>query len=47
MAADHTALVRGLEAQGPDVLREHLRESAAALLRDAGRMRPEGTSARR
>ncbi len=30
MAADHAALVRGLERDGPAVLREHLRESAAA-----------------
>ena len=44
MAADHAALVRGLERDGPDVLREHLRESAAALVaaaeRDAGRRGP-------
>jgi DNA-binding GntR family transcriptional regulator len=32
MAADHVALVRGLERAGPDVLREHLAESAAALV---------------
>jgi DNA-binding GntR family transcriptional regulator len=32
MAADHAALVRGLERDGPAVLREHLGESAAALL---------------
>lgn len=32
MAADHAALVRGLERDGPTVLREHLRESAAALM---------------
>ena len=32
MAADHTALVRGLERDGPAVLREHLGESAAALV---------------
>jgi DNA-binding GntR family transcriptional regulator len=32
MAADHVALVRGLERDGPTVLREHLRESAAALV---------------
>jgi len=37
MAADHAALVAGLESDGPDVLREHLRESAAALIQDAGR----------
>ena len=47
MAADHAALVAGLEDEGPPVLREHLRESAAALIRDAGRMRSENTSARR
>jgi DNA-binding GntR family transcriptional regulator len=32
MATDHTALVRGLERDGPAVLREHLGESAAALV---------------
>ena len=32
MAADHVALVRGLERDGPRVLREHLSESAAALV---------------
>jgi DNA-binding GntR family transcriptional regulator len=32
MAADHIALVEGLESTGVDVLREHLRESAAALV---------------
>jgi DNA-binding GntR family transcriptional regulator len=32
MAADHAALVRGLERDGPVVLREHLGESAAALV---------------
>jgi DNA-binding GntR family transcriptional regulator len=32
MAAGHTALVEGLEREGPSVLREHLRESAAALV---------------
>jgi DNA-binding GntR family transcriptional regulator len=32
MAADHEALVAGLEREGPAVLREHLRESAAALV---------------
>jgi DNA-binding GntR family transcriptional regulator len=31
MAADHEALVRDLEAHGPDALREHLRVSATAL----------------
>jgi len=40
MAADHATLVRGLERDGPAVLREHLGESAAALVaaeRDSGR----------
>jgi DNA-binding GntR family transcriptional regulator len=32
MAADHVALVEGLESTGVDVLREHLHESAAALV---------------
>ena len=32
MAADHATLVRGLERDGPVVLREHLSESAAALV---------------
>ena len=32
LARDHAALVRGLEAQGPAVLREHLRVAAATLL---------------
>ena len=32
MAADHEALPRDLEARGPQALREHLRESAAAVL---------------
>ncbi len=32
MASDHVALVAGLEREGPAVLREHLRESAAALV---------------
>ena len=43
MAADHVALVQGLEREGPEVLREHLRESAAALAaaeRDTGRAAP-------
>lgn len=31
MAADHAALIAGLEQSGPEVLRRHLRESAAAL----------------
>ena len=40
MAADHIALVRGLEREGPAALRGHLSESAAALVaaeRDSGR----------
>jgi DNA-binding GntR family transcriptional regulator len=41
MAADHAALVRGLERDGPTVLRAHLGESAAALVaaekRETGR----------
>jgi len=40
MAADHVALVRGLERDGPTALRGHLAESAAALIaaeRDSGR----------
>jgi len=40
MATDHAALVRGLERDVPAVLREHLGESAAALVaaeRDTGR----------
>jgi DNA-binding GntR family transcriptional regulator len=32
MASGHAALVAGLEREGPAVLREHLRESAAALV---------------
>jgi DNA-binding GntR family transcriptional regulator len=32
MAAGHAALVRGLERDGPAVLRAHLREAASALL---------------
>ncbi|HEY8492632.1 MAG TPA: GntR family transcriptional regulator [Myxococcota bacterium] len=42
MAADHAALVHGLERDGPAVLREHLAESAAALVaaeRGGGRSR--------
>ena len=31
LSTDHAALVAGLEHSGPEVLREHLRESAAAL----------------
>jgi DNA-binding GntR family transcriptional regulator len=40
MAADHAALMRGLERDGPAALRDHLTESAAALVaaqRDTGR----------
>ena len=40
MAADHIALMRGLERDGPAALRDHLSESAAALVateRDSGR----------
>ena len=36
MAADHAALVRGLERDGPTVLRGHLSESAAALVAAEG-----------
>jgi DNA-binding GntR family transcriptional regulator len=32
LAADHAALVRGLERDGPSVLREHLRAAAATLV---------------
>jgi len=32
LAADHAALVRGLERDGPDVLREHLRTAADTLV---------------
>lgn len=32
MAADHRALVEGLETRGPDVLREHLADAAAAVI---------------
>jgi hypothetical protein len=31
LAADHVALVRGLERDGPPVLREHLRAAAETL----------------
>lgn len=59
MASDHAALVRGLERDGPPVLRAHLREAAAALVaasgepgeRDVSGSRPpsreEGRNARR
>ena len=36
MAADHVALVRGLERDGPAALRGHLCESAAALVAAEG-----------
>jgi hypothetical protein len=32
MASGHVALIAGLESSGPGVLREHLRESATALV---------------
>jgi DNA-binding GntR family transcriptional regulator len=41
LAADHAALVRGLERQGPAVLREHLRAAAETLAPDS-RGRPDG-----
>jgi DNA-binding GntR family transcriptional regulator len=50
MAADHAALVRGLERDGPVALRSHLAESAAALVAaegDAGRPDRAGDSAPR
>src|SRR4051812_7431993 len=50
MARDHAALVQGLEREGPEVLRVHLRESAAALAaaeRDAGQPRRVGDAATR
>jgi DNA-binding GntR family transcriptional regulator len=52
MATDHAALVRGLERDGPAVLREHLTESAAALVAaeaegDSGRPDRVGGSATR
>jgi DNA-binding GntR family transcriptional regulator len=34
LAADHAALVAGLEREGPATLREHLREAAETLLRE-------------
>jgi DNA-binding GntR family transcriptional regulator len=40
LAADHAALVRGLERDGPAVLREHLRVAAETLVR--ARDRPDG-----
>jgi DNA-binding GntR family transcriptional regulator len=50
MATDHAALVAGLERTGPEMLRAHLRESAAALAaaqKDTGRTRHfPGTPAR-
>ena len=36
MAADHIALLRGLERDGPAALRDHLSESAAALVAAQG-----------
>jgi hypothetical protein len=36
MAADHERLLADLEREGPDVLRAHLAESAAAVLALAG-----------
>jgi DNA-binding GntR family transcriptional regulator len=50
MATDHAALVRGLERDGPAVLRAHLSESAAALVAaegDSGRPDRVGGSAAR
>jgi DNA-binding GntR family transcriptional regulator len=50
MATDHAALVRGLERDGPAVLRAHLSESAAALVAaegDSGRPDRVGGSATR
>jgi DNA-binding GntR family transcriptional regulator len=42
MAADHAALVRGLERDGPAALRGHLSESAAALVAaEGGTGRPD------
>jgi DNA-binding GntR family transcriptional regulator len=32
LAADHAALIRGLEADGPPVLRDHLRRAAETLV---------------
>jgi len=34
LAADHAALLEGLEADGPEVLREHLRTAAETLAGD-------------
>jgi DNA-binding GntR family transcriptional regulator len=42
LAADHAALVRGLELEGPHVLREHLRAAADTLVAAADRDRPDG-----
>ncbi len=50
MAADHVALVRGLERDGPAALRVHLSESAAALVAaegDSGRPGRVGVPATR
>ncbi len=46
LAADHAALVAGLECEGPAVLREHLREAAAALIRRRGGEGSEPTKTR-
>jgi len=40
MAADHVALIDGLEREGTGVLREHLAESAAALIAAEGGCHP-------
>ena len=50
LAADHVALVEGLERDGPEVLRDHLRRSAETLLaaqRSAGEPGPSGLSTTR
>ena len=35
VGADHVALVRAIEREGPDVLREHMAQALRALQRDA------------
>jgi DNA-binding GntR family transcriptional regulator len=40
MRTHHEELVRGLEAEGPDVLRRHLRDGAAAVLAGADGVAP-------
>ena len=40
LAADHAALVRGLERDGPPVLREHLRVAARTLVEASEPARP-------